>query len=193
YRDPFNARLRDRYHGTLSQAQTTARFSDRQPTFFRHESCSGTRPSGSLACTADPMTTVYCARWILPMSSAPLLDGAMAISGSEIKAVGARSDLQEQFPGASVYDFGEAAILPGLINAHSHLELTAMRGFLDAEERDFFAWLKKLTRTRAERLSMDDLYVSAAWGACEAARAGITCLGDASDAAGQSMRALRDV
>jgi len=139
------------------------------------------------------MTTVYCARWILPISSAPLLDGAMAISGSEIKAVGARSDLQEQFPAAAVHDFGEAAILPGLINAHSHLELTAMRGFLDAEEGDFFAWLKKLTRTRAERLSMDDLYVSAAWGACEAARAGITCLGDASDAAGQSMRALRDV
>ncbi|MDQ2856766.1 MAG: amidohydrolase family protein, partial [Acidobacteriota bacterium] len=45
---------------------------------------------------------------------------------------------------------------------------------------------------RLERMTPDDLYVSAAWGACEAARAGITCVGDASDAASQSMKALRD-
>lgn len=139
------------------------------------------------------MTTVYCARWILPISSVSISDGAIAVAGTEIVGLGLRSALREEFPDARIEDCGDAVILPGLINAHSHLELTAMRGYLDAEESDFFAWLRKLTVGRAERLTDADLYDSAAWGACEAARAGVTCLGDASDAALQSMQALRDV
>src|SRR6185369_16559130 len=66
------------------------------------------------------------------------------------------------------------------------------RGFLE-DEADFFAWLRKLTRARLERMTADDLRVSASWGACEAARAGVTCVADASDAALQSMNALDDV
>jgi 5-methylthioadenosine/S-adenosylhomocysteine deaminase len=68
-----------------------------------------------------------------------------------------------------------------------------MRGFLETEESDFFAWLKKLTTARLERMTADDLHVSAAWGACEAVRAGVTCFADASESATESMRALRDV
>jgi 5-methylthioadenosine/S-adenosylhomocysteine deaminase len=68
-----------------------------------------------------------------------------------------------------------------------------MRGLLDDEESDFGGWLRKLTNLRLERMSKDDLYVSAAWGAVEAARSGTTCVGDASSAAFESMTALRDV
>lgn len=139
------------------------------------------------------MTTLYCARWVLTICSAPIDDGAIAIAGQQIVAVGKRDALVEKFPDAAVRDFGEAVILPGLVNSHSHLELTAMRGFLETEENDFFAWLKKLTVARMERMTADDLRVSAAWGACEAARAGVTCLADASDSAGESMNALREV
>ena len=64
-----------------------------------------------------------------------------------------------------------------------------MRGFLEKEEADFFAWLKKLTRARLA-MTDDDLLISATAGAVEAARAGITCLGDSSSLAPQSMRAL---
>ncbi len=42
-------------------------------------------------------------------------------------------------------------------------------------------------------MTPDDIQVSATWGACEAVRAGITCVGDASDSAMMSMLALRDV
>src|ERR1700738_689883 len=113
------------------------------------------------------MTVVYCARWLLPISSAPVVEGAIAIVDAEIVALGRRSDLIDRFPHALVHDFGDAVILHGLVNAHSHLELTVMRGFLDAEESDFFAWLRKLTFARLERMTLDDLYVSAAWGVCE--------------------------
>ncbi len=139
------------------------------------------------------MTTLYFSRWVLPVSSNAIADGALAIDGERIIAVGRRAELVTQFPQATVRDLGESAIVPGLVNAHSHLELTAMRGLLENEETDFFAWLKKLTTARRERMSADDLNVSAAWGACEAARSGVTCVADASDAAQESINALRDV
>lgn len=139
------------------------------------------------------MKTIYAARWVLPISSAPILSGAIVVESERIVAVGERSKLAERFPDANARDLGDVVILPGLVNAHSHLELTAMRGFLEPEEAHFFAWLRKLTAARLERMTPDDLYVSAAWGACEAARAGITSLGDASDAADESMKALLDV
>jgi cytosine/adenosine deaminase-related metal-dependent hydrolase len=96
------------------------------------------------------MTTLYCARWVLPISSSPIEDGAIAIEGSKLIDVGARLSVIEKFPDAMVHHLGDAAILPGFVNAHSHLELTAMRGFLEKEEADFFAWLRKLTVARLE-------------------------------------------
>ena len=139
------------------------------------------------------MTILYSAGWVVPISSPPIRNGAVAIDGSLITAVGDQAVLAREFPEASRRSFDEAVIFPGLVNSHSHLELTAMRGFLDHEEGDFFSWLKKLTTARLERMTPDDLYVSAAWGACEALRAGVTFVADASDAAHESMNALRDV
>jgi 5-methylthioadenosine/S-adenosylhomocysteine deaminase len=138
------------------------------------------------------MITLYCAKWVLPIIAAPISDGAVAVEGARIASVGPRAALAEKFAGARLCDLGTAAILPGLVNCHSHLELTAMRGFLEREERDFFAWLRKLTVTRLELMTPDDLRVAAMWGAVEAARAGVTCLGDASDNAGASLSALAE-
>lgn len=138
-------------------------------------------------------TTLYCARWVLPISSGVIEDGAVAVEGTRIRGVGARAALAVRFPAARVEDFGAAAIVPGFVNCHSHLELTAMRSFLEAQEDDFQAWLKRLTQTRMFQMTEDDMLVSAAWGVVEAARAGVTCLGDASSAGEWSMRALRDV
>jgi cytosine/adenosine deaminase-related metal-dependent hydrolase len=138
------------------------------------------------------MPKIYTARWVLPIVAAAINDGAIVINDSKIAAVGDRPAILRAFPGALVEDFGNAAILPGLINAHSHLELTVMRGFLEREEHDFFAWLRKLTIARLQ-MTDEDLFVSAACGAIEAARAGITCLGDSSSFALQSMRALSEI
>ncbi len=138
------------------------------------------------------MTFIYSARWVLPIASSPIEDGAVAVEGATIVAVGHTAEVTERFPEAKVSDFGTAAILPGLVNTHSHLELTVMRGFLEREEQDFFAWLRKLTLSRLA-MTDDDLFVSATSGAIEAARAGVTCVGDSSSAAAHSMMALREV
>ena len=139
------------------------------------------------------MVSIYCANWVLPISSGPIESGAVAVDGSRIAAVGSQADLGARFPDARVEQFGEAVILPGLVNTHTHLELTALRGYLENEESDFFAWLRKLTLARLERMTPDDSRVSATWGACEAVRAGVTCVSDASDSALMSMLALKDV
>ncbi len=138
------------------------------------------------------MTTIYSSRYLLPVISPTINDGAVAIDGPKIVAVGSRSDIISRFPGARVSDFGQAAILPGLVNAHSHLELTVMRGFLESEEHDFAAWLRKLTAARMA-MAGEDLLVSATCGAIEAARAGVTCFGDSSSSAIHAMKALREV
>ena len=139
------------------------------------------------------MTTIYSARWVLPVATPAIENGAVAVEGRRIVGVGSKSEIVERFPEFCVVLLGEAVILPGLINTHTHLELTALRGYLENEESDFFAWLRKLTVARLERMTPDDIRVSATWGACEAVRAGITCVGDASDSALMSMQALRDV
>ncbi len=136
---------------------------------------------------------IYSARWVLPMSVEPIEFGAVAVDGPRIAGIGSRSEVVKRFPDFYVEDLGEAVILPGLINTHTHLELTALRGYLENEESDFFAWLRKLTLARLEKMTLDDLRVSATWGACEAVRAGVTCVGDASDSAMTSMLALKDV
>jgi cytosine/adenosine deaminase-related metal-dependent hydrolase len=139
------------------------------------------------------MTIIYSARWVLPVSATAIENGAVVVEGSRIAAVGPHAEIATRFPGATVESLGEAVILPGLINTHTHLELTALRGYLEKEENDFFAWLIKLTIARMERMTPDDIRVSATWGACEAVRAGITCVGDASASAVLSMQALQGV
>ena len=139
------------------------------------------------------MVIIYAASWVLPVIAPAIADGAIAIDGTKVKAVGNRSALIVQYPEANIRTFHDCAIIPGLVNAHSHLELTAMRGYLEHEEADFFAWLRKITIARLEKMTPDDIRVSATWGACEALRAGVTCVGDASDVAIMSARALRDV
>ena len=138
------------------------------------------------------MPIIYSARWVLPIVSPLIEAGAVAVEDSKILSVGSRHEIISRFPDSRMEDFGQAAILPGLVNAHSHLELTVMRGFLEPEGNNFSAWLRKLTVARMA-MTREDLLVSATCGATEAARAGITCVADASSVATEAMKALRQV
>ena len=74
------------------------------------------------------MTTTYTARWVIPVSVPPIEHGAVVVEGERIAAVGPRAEIVERFSESKLESFGEAVILPGLINTHTHLELTALRG-----------------------------------------------------------------
>ena len=76
------------------------------------------------------MTKVYAAQWVVPVSSSVIEEGAVAVDEGIIVAVGTRDAVMEQYPQAPLDTFPAAAIIPGLINCHSHLELTAIRVYL---------------------------------------------------------------
>lgn len=121
---------------------------------------------------------IISADYVLPISAELIRNGAVVVDGTKIVAVGTKSGLSEEFPEVEIKDYGDAVIMPGLINCHSHLEITAMRGFLDDVEADFYSWLLKLTKTRADVLTEADVKIAALAGALEGARAGVTCFGD---------------
>ena len=135
---------------------------------------------------------ILTASYVVPISSEPIEGGAVAFDGERIVAVGERADVVARFPNADVDDLGEAAILPGFVNCHSHLELTAMRGALDAVEHDFKSWLLKINGLRAE-LSDDDIVAAAIGGAREGAAAGVTCFGDIGRFGHAGVAALKEV
>jgi cytosine/adenosine deaminase-related metal-dependent hydrolase len=126
---------------------------------------------------------IYAARWALPMDAPPLENAEVVVEDGVIGAVRPR-----RTPAAECRDFGEAILLPGLVNAHSHLEYTALRGFL--EDVPFFPWIRALTAAKAS-LSAEDWLWSARLGAMECAASGITTLGDNTDA-GVTMRVLSE-
>ncbi len=120
---------------------------------------------------------ILTAEYVLPISTGPIAAGAVAIDGDRIAAVGELEAVTSLFPAAPVSDFGKAAILPGFVNCHSHLEVTSMRGALDDVEHDFQSWLLKLNEIRSG-LSHSDIESAALAGATEGAMAGVTCFGD---------------
>src|SRR5689334_13814918 len=68
--------------------------------------------------------TIITAAWVAPIVGPMVRDGAVVIDGDRITAVGSARDLGAAYPDAQHHDAGNALILPGLVNAHAHLELS---------------------------------------------------------------------
>ena len=68
----------------------------------------------------------YHAAWVLPISEPPIRDGWVAVDRGRVVALGAAGK-RVLADGAEVVDLGDVAILPGLVNAHTHLELSYLR------------------------------------------------------------------
>ena len=127
----------------------------------------------------------YRARWVVPVTSEPIANGVVAVEGDRIAYVGATDDA----PAGHEEDLGDVVLMPGLVNAHCHLELTAMRGFL--EDIEFRRWILRLTNARQAVLDNDALLDSARYGIEEGLRAGVTTYADTC-ASGLVLRAMRD-
>ena len=128
----------------------------------------------------------YHARWVLPISRPPFPHGTVVEHDGRIVYVGERSGA----PYGTDVDLGNAALMPGLVNAHTHLELTVMRGFL--EDLDFRSWIFRLTRARREALAPEALIDSARFGIAEGLLAGITTYADTNES-GAPFRAMLDM
>jgi cytosine/adenosine deaminase-related metal-dependent hydrolase len=86
------------------------------------------------------------ARTVLPVSRPPIANGAVVVSGNKIRAVGLWRGLMPHATG-DIFDLGEVILLPGLVNAHCHLDYTGMAGeFLPPES--FTDWIKLITAAK---------------------------------------------
>ena len=92
---------------------------------------------------AEPVDWIYTARYVVTMDAQRHLidDGAIAIRGDRIVAVGKRADIEKQFQAAHRLDRPEALILPGLINTHTHAAMSLLRGV--ADDLKLQDWLEK--------------------------------------------------
>jgi len=106
------------------------------------------------------------------MDGPPIDDGAVMVAGDRIAAVGRFKEIRPL--GSSVIDLGEAIILPGLINAHCHLDFTSLRGAIRPQP-SFADWIVQINRLRRD-LSDEDFLVSIGLGFAEARRWGTTTI-----------------
>ncbi|MDR1082426.1 MAG: amidohydrolase family protein [Coriobacteriales bacterium] len=115
------------------------------------------------------------ARYILPVSRAPIENGAVLVRDGYIRDIGYATKLKTCYPDEETRDFGLAALMPGLVDAHTHLEYSAMRGLIN--DVPYAAW--KLHIAEKEKLfTSEDWDDSALLGALETIRSGITTVAD---------------
>ena len=115
------------------------------------------------------------ARIVLPVARPPLEGGAVWISGNRIRAIGRRGEISAP-AGEAELDLGERILLPGLVNAHCHLDYTDLAGEM-APTRLFTDWIKTITTAKAGRIYGD---FAQAWvrGARMLLRTGTTTVAD---------------
>ena len=118
------------------------------------------------------------ARWVVPVDAPPVEHGAVLVDeGGRIAAVGENA-LVPRPDWAPAEDFGEAVLLPGLVNTHTHLELTGFGGV--APEPDFSAWIADL-RERKARRTPEAFLAAARQGLADCWAAGVTTVADTGD------------
>lgn len=119
-------------------------------------------------------------RWLLTMNGPPIQNGCLVIKDKQIVGVLTQAEyLAYDYPAKtqSTKDYGEAIIMPGLINLHTHLDYSALKHF-DTHSR-FFKWIRGLIGN-SWQWTADQWRQSAAIGAFEIALSGTTCVADAS-------------
>jgi cytosine/adenosine deaminase-related metal-dependent hydrolase len=118
------------------------------------------------------------ARWLIPVEGAPIGHAALLIDADgRIADVGPDSSVARP-PDAAVEEFGQAVIIPGLINTHTHLELT---GFAEQiREREFSSWIRRLRQLKSTRTSREFLQ-AARQGLQMCYAAGVTTVADTGD------------
>jgi cytosine/adenosine deaminase-related metal-dependent hydrolase len=110
------------------------------------------------------------ARWVFPVSGLPLERGTVSIRSDRLVAVEPHGQRPPD------HDLGNAALLPGLVNAHTHLDLTGLRGRVPPSA-DFTGWLRAVVRHRRSR-SPEQVQADIRDGLAESLRYGTTLLGD---------------
>lgn len=120
---------------------------------------------------------LLCAQYIIPVVGDPLHDAAVLVRDGFIRDIGPAELLKLRYADEETFDYGTAAIIPGLIDLHTHLENSVMRGVVPDEP--YTSWIQSVRATGA-KLDVHDWHSSTVLGGLEALSAGITFVADVS-------------
>lgn len=118
---------------------------------------------------------LFFARYVLPISSPHIENGAVLVKGDRIVDVGQATEMKVRYPTEPRQDFGLAAIMPGFIDVHTHLEYSAMRGLV--HDVPYSAWKQALDE-KEQLFTSQDWDDSALLGGLESVASGITTIAD---------------
>ena len=122
--------------------------------------------------SSRPGSHSYTARWVFPVSGTPLPNGVVSVRGDVIESVTPRGERRAD------EDFGNAAVIPGLVNAHTHLDLSGARGLTPPTDPDHFTdWLRGVIAYRRGR-TPEQVQADIRAGLADCLRTGTTLLGD---------------
>ena len=123
--------------------------------------------------------TVIAARWVIPVlpRDTVLEQHAVVIANGSIIDIQPNSIAREQYPMAQYFDLSSHAVIPGLINLHTHAAMTLMRGM--ADDLPLMTWLRDhIWPTEARVVSADFVRDGTLLACAEMLRGGITCFND---------------
>ena len=118
---------------------------------------------------------LLCAQYILPVSSEPILDGAVLVRDGVIRDIGKAEQLRLRYPEEEVVDQGLAAVMPGLVDLHTRLEQSVLRGVVN--DAPYVQWLAEVAQ-KSGRMEASDWFDSAILGGLDALSSGITTVAD---------------
>jgi 5-methylthioadenosine/S-adenosylhomocysteine deaminase len=128
------------------------------------------------------------ADWVVPIEGPPIRRGAVLVDAEgRIAAVGRDAEVPSP-SGTDVEWFTGGVLLPGLVNAHTHLELTGFDGLVG--EDDFPAWIRQLIALKSER-TPGEFLAAARRGVADCHAAGVTTVADTGDS-GTVIQALHE-
>jgi 5-methylthioadenosine/S-adenosylhomocysteine deaminase len=131
-------------------------------------------PSASAASQADILIT---GGTVLTMAGPDIENGSVVISGGKIVAVGPSSQIDRKYKAKTTIHARGSAVLPGLVNAHTHVPMTLFRGI--ADDRDLMDWLQNfIFPAEAKNVSRDFVKWGARLAAIEMIESGTTTFAD---------------
>ena len=134
------------------------------------------------------------ARWALPVDGPPIQDAAILINAEgRIDALGPNHDTPTP-PDALTHDLGRAVLLPGMVNTHTHLELSGFEDYAPdspATDPAFREWIQNIRRIKEAR-SPEDVLAAARRGVRDCWAGGVTTIADTGDS-GSVIQALEEL
>ncbi|HEX3036387.1 MAG TPA: amidohydrolase family protein [Thermodesulfobacteriota bacterium] len=122
---------------------------------------------------------LIAAETVLPISFSPINDGAIFIVDGKIQEIGKSANLKNKYKNIQTLDLGRGILLPGFVNAHTHLELGWIKKSI-GEFDGFIGWLRQIIGAKMEGIMREEIEVSVQNGIKSLIESGVTTVGEIS-------------